>query len=116
MNKSYDRLAVGDRLRENRTLVGLTQDEIADKIMRAPKYYANIERGSCGMSMETMLALADFFHVSLDYLIYGISTKEEAAIQQNEERIVLHMLNSLPEKQRAYALEMLKNFIAACSI
>lgn len=58
MKETYDRLAAGDRIRLKRTLLGLTQDEMAERINRAPKYYADIERGSCGMSIETLMALS----------------------------------------------------------
>lgn len=49
MKKTYDRLAAGDRIRQKRNLLGFTQDEMAEKIDRAAKYYADIERGSCGI-------------------------------------------------------------------
>ena len=51
MSKTYNRLAAGERLRLKRTLLGMTQEEMAERIDRVPKYYADIERGSCGMSV-----------------------------------------------------------------
>ena len=39
MKKTYDRLAAGDRIRQKRNLLGFTQDEMAEKIDRAAKYY-----------------------------------------------------------------------------
>ena len=44
---------------------------MAEKIDRAAKYYADIERGSCGMSVETLMALSEALDMSLDYIIYG---------------------------------------------
>ena len=70
---NYDRLAVGERLRAKRLLLGMTREEVAEKIGRASKYYADIERGSCGMSTETLLALASVLDMSLDYIILGKS-------------------------------------------
>ena len=46
----YDRIAAGDRIRQRRLLLGMTQEELAEKIGRAYKYCQDIERGSCGMS------------------------------------------------------------------
>ena len=71
MKETYDRLAAGDRIRLKRTLLGLTQEEMAEKINRATKYYADIERGSCGMSIETLMSLSTSLDMSLDYIIYG---------------------------------------------
>lgn len=44
---------------------------MAEKIDRAAKYYTDIERGSCGMSVETLMALSEALDMSLDYIIYG---------------------------------------------
>ena len=41
--ESYDRIAVGERIRQKRTLIGLSQDELAEQIDRAPKYISDIE-------------------------------------------------------------------------
>ena len=41
MKKTYDRLAAGERIRLKRNLLGFTQDEMAEKIDRAAKYYAD---------------------------------------------------------------------------
>jgi transcriptional regulator with XRE-family HTH domain len=54
----YDRIAAGDRIRQRRLLLGMTQEELAEKIGRAYKYCQDIERGSCGMSIETLILLS----------------------------------------------------------
>lgn len=71
MRKTYNREEVGKRIQQYRKSLGLTQREMATQIGRAYKYYQDIERGSCGMSLETMLDIASFLNVSLDTLIYG---------------------------------------------
>lgn len=114
MKEMYDRAAVGERLRLKRTLLGLTQDEMAERIGRAPKYYADIERGSCGMSVETMIALASSMNMSLDYLIYGDASDEDKSRHQQETKAVLDMLDHLPDEKRSYALKLLKLFLHAC--
>ena len=35
--ESYDRIAAGERIRQKRTLIGLSQDELAEQIDRAPQ-------------------------------------------------------------------------------
>ena len=117
MKQTYNRLAVGDRLRLKRTLLGFTQDEVAEKIDRAPKYYADIERGNCGMSIETLLALSKILDMSLDYIIYGTTNRSDS-IQMHTEEIeaIIETLNSLPKKQHQYALRLLKLFLSACDV
>lgn len=115
MQKTYDRLAAGDRLRLKRTLLGMTQDEMAEKINRATKYYADIERGNCGMSIETLLALSEALNMSLDYIISGKINESDERIHTDEVTAVMDLLNSCNKKNRLYALRMLKLFLAACS-
>lgn len=114
MNQTYDRLAAGDRLRLKRTLLEMTQDEMAEKINRAPKYYANIERGNCGMSIETLLALSETLNMSLDYILLGDIKKEREKIHTEEVSAVMSLLDSCSKKNRDYALRMLKLFLIAC--
>lgn len=115
MKTTYDRLAAGERLRLKRTLLGFTQEEMAEKIDRATKYYADIERGSCGMSIETLMALSSELNMPLDYIIYGKTTNErDYLIQTDEVTAILEMLDSSSERERNYALRLLKLFLAAC--
>lgn len=53
-------------LRKNRKL---TQEQIAKKINSAANTYANYEKGNTEPNIETLIKLADFFHVSVDELI-----------------------------------------------
>ena len=109
MKKTYDRLAAGERIRLKRNLLGFTQDEMAEKI----KYYADIERGSCGMSVETLMALSEALDMSLDYIIYGKENNENGYPGQTAEvSAILTMLNNSEQRERDYALRLLKLFLA----
>lgn len=114
MKKTYDRLAAGDRLRLKRTLLGMTQDEMAEKINRATKYYADIERGNCGMSIETLLALAESLNMSLDFIIYGEIDEKDSGIHTDEVEAVMNLLDSCSKRKRNYAMRILKLFLVAC--
>lgn len=114
MKKTYDRLAAGERIRIKRTLLGFTQDEVAEKINRAPKYYADIERGSCGMSIETLLALSETLNMNLDYILFG-KTHSEKEFRSNTNSIsaVIELLDSSEPRKQKYALALFKVFLAA---
>ena len=107
MNK-YNRLEVGDRIRLKRNVLGLTQEELAEKIDRVPKYCADIERGQCGMSIETMLAFSSVLNMSLDYMLLGKSSDSDIQEQTEEATALLKMLETCSPKKRKYALELLK--------
>ena len=112
MNKKrepYDRIAVGERIRHKRIQLGLSQDELAVRINRATKYCSDIERGMCGMSVETMLAIAK----ALDYMMFGEISETEREWQQKDALTLIHIIEKAPASQRNYAIRLLKLFIAA---
>ena len=115
MSDTYNRLAAGERLRLKRTLLGMTQEEMAERIGRVPKYYADIERGSCGMSVETLMALSHSLNMSLDYIIFGNESVNNVQKHQDEISAILDILDTCPDKKRDYALRRRKLFIAACN-
>ncbi len=113
---SYNRLVVGERIRNKRLQIGMSQDELAEKIDRATKYCSDIERGICGMSVETMLAISQHLDMSLDYMMFGNASPEELERQQQDVLAITHILTSCSEVQRDYALRLLKLFIASMNV
>ena len=113
MQKTYDRIEVGERLRERRIALELSREEVAAMIDRAEKYYADIERGSCGMSLETMIALSNVLCISVDNILYGKTFEEhmEDSLYSEENIAWLTMVSSLSETKRKSAMEILKKFI-----
>lgn len=116
MNKKrepYDRIAVGERIRRKRIQLGLSQDELAVRINRATKYCSDIERGMCGMSIETMLAIAKALNMNLDYMMFGEISETEREWQQKDALTLIHIIEKAPASRRNYAIRLLKLFIAA---
>lgn len=111
--ESYDRIAVGERIKKKRMVLGMSQDELAEKIDRATKYCSDIERGMCGMSIETMIALSKALDMTLDYMIFGESSEMEEARQEQTELALFHAISKCPERQRVNALRMLQLFVSA---
>lgn len=96
----YDRIAAGDRIRQRRLLLGMTQEELAEKIGRAYKYCQDIERGSCGMSIETLILLSSSLNVTMDYIIYGYEDTEPKTPEQLlEMEAVEELLGHCSEKK-----------------
>ena len=114
-NKLYDTRSAGERIRSKRILLGLTQEELAEQIHRAPKYYSDIERGSCGMSMETMISIAKILDMSLDYMVFGTPTKEEVERVECQEASLTHLLAQCNERQHEYVTRMMQLLIASMS-
>ena len=82
-----------------RTL-GITRHEIAQKIGKAEKYYADIERGYCGMSLDIMINIADCLGITLDYLVFGEAAEKGGAVSEETKSILFYLENCNEEKQR----------------
>lgn len=57
------------RLKELRRLKGINQDEVASAIGLSRAAYTNLENGKRETNFTTLVTLADFFGVTVDYLL-----------------------------------------------
>lgn len=58
-----------ERLIEQRKLNKLTQRQVADYLQIAQPSYIRYENGSSEPNLEKLVKLADYFDVSIDYLL-----------------------------------------------
>lgn len=93
--ESYDRIQVGKRLQTQRKQLGWSRGFTAEKIGLVEKYYADIERGTCGMSVETLLALAKLYECSTDFILFG---HDNTGIAKKDP--LLRKMERLPEEQQ----------------
>ena len=57
------------RLKELRKTKKLTQSQMAEFLHVTTRHYQDIEYGKINIPALTLIALADYFNVSLDYLV-----------------------------------------------
>ncbi|WP_178023486.1 helix-turn-helix domain-containing protein [uncultured Paenibacillus sp.] len=107
---SYDKKAVGERIRSRRKALGLSQEDFAERIGRVPKFCADIERGLVGMSIETMLGVCSLLKMSPNQLLLGDSGLRKTL---DETDLIIDALNQCTEKQRKDAYALLKLFLTA---
>lgn len=67
----FDRVAYGERIKRLRTSKELTQEQLAEKINVSRTYIVKIENGLQTGPIEIAIELAEFFGVSLDFLLLG---------------------------------------------
>ncbi len=58
-----------ERLKELRKETGLSQEKLGEKLEIAHSAIANWERATSSPNLEAVVKLADFFKVTLDYLV-----------------------------------------------
>lgn len=87
----YDRSSVGERIQKRRQNLGLSQEKLAEKMDRATKYCSDIERGACGMSLETMLNFSKHLNMSLDYMMFGLGDSPDLVDAPNAEEKIIEL-------------------------
>lgn len=82
---------LGVRIRQERKKNKLTQQQLADSIGISRIYITFIEHGERIISIETLLKIADYLHISTDYLLKGeVLPYEKEAVQKFEQLIKGH--------------------------
>lgn len=75
----YDIVESGIRVKELRSVRNMTRQQLADEIGLPLGALRKIETGTNGAKIDTLVSIADVFHVSLDYLVCGCQQKAESA-------------------------------------
>ena len=101
-----DTREIGNRLLAIRKKVGATQTELAEMAGLSNRTYADIERGSVTMRVDTLLHICAALHITPDEILTREST--DPALKQEE---VIARLNECPPKERETALAMLTIYL-----
>ena len=66
-----ERVAVGQRLRQQRNRLGLTREQFAELADIGSGYYGQIEVGTSQMSIDTLMKVARTSRLSMEYILLG---------------------------------------------
>lgn len=112
---------ISKMLADTRKQRNLTMKEVAEAIGMKPDTYRNYESGRLEPNLATLSKLADFYHVSTDYLL-GRNTEEQSALDELagqfnmsllEKKIVEEYL-ALPDAMRGDLMDFLRR--AVCEV
>ena len=98
----FDEKGFGQRIKKLRVNKGLTQERMADELAITVSYLAKLEIGTRTPSIDSIIQLAAYFGVSLDYLVLGCNSKEISL----EERAL-----SLAEALEIFAAHKMNQYI-----
>ena len=98
------KVEMGARLKEKRKALGLTQEQLAEKLNISVKHYGSVERGIAGLSIENLIEASNILGVNLDYLIKGES-QESDIFPEHLKNLYL----TCPTSKRKFLLEALEN-------
>lgn len=102
----FDMRVIGNRLLRVRKQMGMTQSEVAERAGLADRTYAEIERGTVNMRIETILRICSVLHITPDEILTQSDT--EMSVRQEE---VLARLEACNPKDRETALRLLEVYL-----
>lgn len=94
--------AIGERLKIQRKLNHLTQEQLAEKLDISIKHYSEAERGIVGLSVENLIKVSDILGTSLDYLLKGISIDYPIPIE------MIEIYSACPDSKKETLIKILE--------
>ena len=104
--EKVDYPALGEKIRQKRLRTGLSQDAVSDSVGLSESFYGHVERGDRKMSIESLVKIANYLDLSLDFLLL------DSKPTNGSDKWLLHEFDNIfrgkSPAQRAYLLNILK--------
>ena len=102
----YKRL--GERIREERHKLGLTQAQLAEAVDISDTYMGAIERGERSLTLDTLVRLVNRLGVTVDYLLADSVTDSDANIMDQFKQII----DKQPMDRKQMAINVLRTIFS----
>ena len=102
----FDFRAIGNKLLAIRKKAGLTQSEVAEAANLSDRTYADIERGTVNMRIETILKICEALHITPDVVL----TEDNPNLSAKQAEL-LDELDKCSIQQKETALELLSVYL-----
>jgi transcriptional regulator with XRE-family HTH domain len=99
----YDKTIIGERIKRARTMNGLKQEQLAEKVGVNPSHISDLERGQSGISLGTIISMCNTLGVSSDYLLFGKDTLRGDNLDK--------MLKQLDNEEKLYIEDCIHAYI-----
>ena len=99
-----DYVALGQRLRQERLKLNLTQEKLAEDVDLSTTYIGQVERGERSLTLGRLVTIVNRLGVTVDYLL------SDSVIPGNdgEFRLWSQLMNGRTEDEKALAVNMVK--------
>ena len=97
---------LGKRIRDERLLLRLTIEQLAEKVDKSSNFVGQIERGDRKLSIETLVDIANALGTTIDSLMKdNIKASEDGTIREIET-----LLYSTDETGKRFILDVIKRY------
>lgn len=102
-----DYVALGKNIKIRRQLLGLRQEDLAEKCQYSTSHIGAIEKARTIPSLETIIRIANALDVTVDELLYESIDQKEGIYLRNMER----RIDQLPLSAKIKACEAMDNIL-----
>lgn len=102
----FDLRVIGNKLLAIRKRIGMTQAEVAEAAGLSDRTYADIERGTVNMRIETVLRICQVLHITPDEIL----TEEQSPARMEQEQL-FQRLAGCNTKDKETALQILSIYL-----
>lgn len=99
---------LGERIRQERKRLNLTQAQLAEDIDISDTYMGSIERGERSLTLETLVRLVNRLGVTVDYLLSDSVTDTDSNIMEQFKQII----DRQPLERRQMAINVLRTIFS----
>ena len=100
---------IGKKIADKRTLLGITQEELAEKVDSSANYISNIETGIKSGSLIFYIKVANELKLSLDFLFSDELPNLDTSKATNKE--ITEMIDILNKDEKQMANIFIKNIV-----
>lgn len=100
---------IGQRIRYQRCKWNLTQEQLSEHLGISTNYLGQIERGR-SFSRSLAERICVFFHITYDYLYYGVTDASEDSSTEAEDQLAL-LIHSCTTEEKRLCLRILTEIL-----
>ena len=94
---------IGDRIRQARMAINMSQQTLAEKLDITPSYVSNLELGKNNFTVDKLIKLTEILGVSADWLLRSNIPESKAFIDQD----IAELLKDCDAAERTALLQIL---------
>lgn len=106
-----DKATIGRNLYQIRKHTGLTQIEVSEQANLSDRTYADIERGSVNMRVDTLIKICEVLHVTPNEIL--VCDDDDLPIAKES---LLEKLNQCSSEHRDVALKLLDVYLSSLNL
>ncbi len=95
---------IGQRIRKNRKAIGLSQEELAEKVGISATHMSHIETGNTKLSLPVLVSLAEELEVNTDELLF----EEKPTSRSSDLNDMMAMLSDCSSKELCTIRELIR--------